>query len=162
MYKILGADKNEYGPVSAQEVQQWIAQRRLNAQSLARLEGTEEWRPLGQFPEFSAALSTTSPPPAPASTSIPPLSGSPLPLPPNRMAITGLVMGCLALVCCQFVAIPGIICSAMALSEIKRNPSQPGRGMAVAGLVLSILSLIFLGLLVAFGAFSSVFQQMSR
>ena len=40
MYKVLGADQKEYGPVSAEQVQQWIRDRRLNSQSLLMLEGT--------------------------------------------------------------------------------------------------------------------------
>jgi hypothetical protein len=56
MYRILGGDRNEYGPASADDVRRWIAEGRLNGQSLARAEGGKEWQPLASFPEFMAAL----------------------------------------------------------------------------------------------------------
>jgi uncharacterized membrane protein len=82
MYKIIGADLKEYGPVSAQEVRQWVTDGRANGQTLTQLEGSGEWRPLGLFPEF-AGLTGPQPPPvlgatsrsAPAAASI--LAGNP-------------------------------------------------------------------------------------
>jgi len=158
MYKVLGADQKEYGPVTVEQVRLWIAQQRLNGQSLARLEGTEGWKPLAQFPEFATALTAPLPGPGPIS---PPI-GYITPPGTNNMAVTGLVIGCVSLFCCQPLGILGIIFSAMALSQIKNTPDQPGKGMAITGLCLSILSLVILGLLVVFGAFSSLIQQISR
>ena len=66
MYKIIGADQQEYGPVTAEQIRQWIAEGRLNAQTRACLEGTQDWKPLGMFPEFGFAthpLVGDSPPP---------------------------------------------------------------------------------------------------
>lgn len=56
MYKIIGGDGNEYGPVSAEQVHQWIAEGRANTQTKARREGETEWKPLAAFPEFANAL----------------------------------------------------------------------------------------------------------
>jgi hypothetical protein len=56
MYKVIGGDQNQYGPVTADEVRHWIADGRLSAQSLAWAEGAAEWKPLGAFPEFADAL----------------------------------------------------------------------------------------------------------
>src|SRR5208282_858083 len=70
MYKIIGGDQKEYGLVSAEDMRKWIAEGRLNTQTLAKAEGDEEFRPLGGFPEFVAALAAAaaeppaSPPPA--------------------------------------------------------------------------------------------------
>lgn len=58
MYKIIGVDQKEYGPVTAEQLRQWISEGRVNAQTQACLEGTQEWKPLGMFPEFGF---TTSP-----------------------------------------------------------------------------------------------------
>ncbi len=66
MYKIIGADQRVYGPVSADQVCQWIAAGRANGETQTQVEGGSEWKPLAQFPEFAAALamkSTTPPPP---------------------------------------------------------------------------------------------------
>ncbi len=73
-YKIIGGDQKEYGPVSAEELRQWIAEGRLNSQSLALVEHTSEWKPLALFPEFGDALSLQAawqPPPTIAASSNP-------------------------------------------------------------------------------------------
>jgi hypothetical protein len=44
-------------------VRRWVAEIRLNAQSLVQAEGFQEWKPLGSFAEFADALKTASPPP---------------------------------------------------------------------------------------------------
>jgi hypothetical protein len=59
MYKIIGADQKEYGPVTSDQIRQWIADQRANAQTRARAEGEQEWKTLAEFPEFAAALGLT-------------------------------------------------------------------------------------------------------
>ena len=54
----------------------------------------------------------------------------------NGMAIAGFVV---ALVCCGPL---GIVFSAIGLNQINKNPSQGGRGLAVAGLVIGIITTI--------------------
>ncbi len=61
MYKLIGADKREYGPVTADQLRQWIAEGRVNAQTPVQPEGSTEWKTIGELPEFSDALSQTSP-----------------------------------------------------------------------------------------------------
>ena len=67
MYKIIGADEKEYGPVPAEQLRQWIAQGRANAQTKVRSEGSADWKALSEFPEFAEALgakaAANSPPP---------------------------------------------------------------------------------------------------
>lgn len=67
MYKIIGADGQEYGPVTAEQLRQWIAENRANAQTRARTADGADWKPLGQFPEFAHWFANP-----------PPLSGPPL------------------------------------------------------------------------------------
>jgi hypothetical protein len=52
MYRIVGADQKQYGPISADQIRQWIAEGRVNAQTQVCAEGTQEWKPLALFPEF--------------------------------------------------------------------------------------------------------------
>ena len=59
-YFIIGGDQQEYGPVTADELKQWIGEGRLNGQSLARAEEEMDWRPLASFPEFAATLNPAS------------------------------------------------------------------------------------------------------
>lgn len=54
MYKIIGADQSEYGPVSEEQVRDWIVQGRANGATLAQAEGSSDWKPLSSFPEFAA------------------------------------------------------------------------------------------------------------
>jgi TM2 domain-containing membrane protein YozV len=52
MYKIVGIDGRQYGPVSADQIRQWLAQNRVNMQTMAQAEGAIDWKPLSLFPEF--------------------------------------------------------------------------------------------------------------
>jgi GYF domain 2 len=60
MYKIIGGDGQEYGPVTDLDIHKWIAEGRLNAQSLAKAESDAEFRPLSTFPEFASAFGGTA------------------------------------------------------------------------------------------------------
>lgn len=62
MYKIIGADQKEYGPVSADQLRQWMAEGRVNAQTLVRAEGQDAWQPLGTLAEFAGAVPVTPAP----------------------------------------------------------------------------------------------------
>jgi len=160
MYKILGADQKEYGPVSADQVRQWIAEGRLNAQSMVQPEGTEGWKPLSEFGEFSATLAgVAASAPAQTSATLAPLpSPAVRPARTNPMALTGLIMGILTLMlgCCCYgfpFNVLGIIFSSIGLSQINKNPEvERGKGLAIAGLALSIGGTILLiALIVIFG-----------
>lgn len=56
MYKIRGADNNEYGPITADQVREWIRENRLNRASFADNTEAPGWKSLGEFPEFAEAL----------------------------------------------------------------------------------------------------------
>jgi uncharacterized protein DUF4339 len=64
MYIIIGGDKKEYGPITADDVRQWIAEGRLDAQSMMKAESDAEWRPLSAFPEFADVFAAHAPSPA--------------------------------------------------------------------------------------------------
>ena len=55
-YTIIGGDGKEYGPITADDLRKWIAEGRLNAQSLAKAESDAEFRTLEKFPEFADAF----------------------------------------------------------------------------------------------------------
>ena len=54
MYTIIGGDGKEYGSVLGEDLRKWIAEGRLNAQSLAKAESDAEFRPLSAFPELAS------------------------------------------------------------------------------------------------------------
>jgi hypothetical protein len=172
MYRIIGADGREYGPISADQLRQWIAENRANAASRVQAEGSTEWKPLGSIPEFSLLFASTSTPsgapavfPSSARTSVPANNG---------FAIAGLVLGIFSLtagLCCCCYGMPfnvlGLICSIIALGQINANPNRyQGKGVAIAGLVLCIVSIVItVVLLIIFGITGSMDrwnQQMSH
>ena len=66
MYRIIGNDGQEYGPVTAAQLREWMAAGRANALTLVQAEGSTEWKPLGSIAELASALGTAAPaPPAP-------------------------------------------------------------------------------------------------
>ena len=66
MYKFIGGDGKEYGPVTADQLRLWISEGRANAESRVQLEGTAEWKTIGELPEFEDAVRAPAPPPATA------------------------------------------------------------------------------------------------
>ena len=85
MFTIIGSDGKEYGPVSAQQINDWIAGNRLTPEMQARRENESEWRPIKSFPEFggsSGGIGGVSPEPpftTPADTSSTPTAPAPGP-----------------------------------------------------------------------------------
>ncbi len=163
MYKIIGADGKEYGPVSAEVVRQWITEGRANGLSKVLPENTTEWKSLKDVPEFAEVLGAS----ATAATPLP-FTPAPAPQKNNPLAVAGLVLGILSvtigLCCCGIgFSIGGIVCSAIALSQLGKNPQQTGRGMAIAGLILSIAGLL-IGIIIAvvYGFVSSMPDMMRR
>jgi TM2 domain-containing membrane protein YozV len=53
MYKIIGVDGREYGPVTPEQLREWVTAGRANGQTRAQAEGSTEWRPLCTFAEFA-------------------------------------------------------------------------------------------------------------
>jgi hypothetical protein len=88
MYKIIGVDGQQYGPVSAELIRRWIAENRVNAQSLVQPQGAQDWKPLSTFPEFADALAAQTPPP--------PSTPPPFPPPPPRADAEALATEILA------------------------------------------------------------------
>ena len=60
-YKLIGADLMEYGPVSAEQIRQWITEGRVNAETKLQAEGGGEWKPLAEVPELAPVLADTAP-----------------------------------------------------------------------------------------------------
>ncbi|MDB6122596.1 MAG: hypothetical protein JWQ71_1589 [Pedosphaera sp.] len=146
MYRIIGADQKEYGPVNADQIRQWIATSRANASTKVQPEGSTEWKPLSEFPEFADALSTSNPLPSfsasaqPSNIQAPQTSG---------MAIASLVLGILSLFTCGLTGIPGLILGILALAKINKNQGRlSGKGLAIAGICTSgILMLLSIPIL---------------
>lgn len=70
MYRIIGSDGRQYGPVTADQLREWIAAGRANGITLVQLDGTTEWKPISSIPEFAGALAAKA-----AAASMPPRVG---------------------------------------------------------------------------------------
>lgn len=64
MFTIIGGDGKEYGPATADQIRRWIAAGRANLETKAKALGSDEWRPLADYPEFGATA-VVEPPPIP-------------------------------------------------------------------------------------------------
>jgi|WetSurMetagenome_2_1015567.scaffolds.fasta_scaffold02883_3 hypothetical protein len=62
MYRIIGADGAEYGPVGFEQIHQWIVEGRVNDQTKVCPEGGIDWVLLGGLPEFVDLLPGGRPP----------------------------------------------------------------------------------------------------
>ena len=61
MYKIIGADGQQYGPVNADQIRRWVVENRVKADTLLQAEGSPDWKPLSSFVEFTDASRTVPP-----------------------------------------------------------------------------------------------------
>jgi len=155
MFKILGADGKEYGPISADGLRQWIAERRANAQTKVQPAGTTEWQLLGELSEFKDAFVSAA--------SIPPPLRIPAASPPalrkkfSGLAIAAFVVALLAPCTAGLAALAGLPLGIAALIKVTRSRGElKGKGLAIAGICLSGLFLfmipVMLGLLLPLAA----------
>jgi len=134
MFKIIGTDRKEYGPVTAEQLRQWIQGGRADGHTLAQAAGASDWKPLGEFPEFADVLTTRAAPGA--------ASGKPAgPTPTSGMAIASFVLGLLGV--CGITAVVGLVLGIVSLRKINRSRGQlAGQGFATAGIALSAVMLL--------------------
>ncbi len=139
MYKVIGTDQKEYGPVSADQIRQWIAEGRVTSKTQLQAEGSTGWKPVAEFPEFADALRDRVAAPAFAMSAA---AGPPART--SRMAITSLVLGILGLFSCGLTALVGLVLGIIAMVKItKSNGELGGRGIALAGTIVSAVFLLF-------------------
>jgi len=141
MYRIIGADGNEYGPISLEQMRQWIADGRVNAQTRVQAAGVADWKTAAEFPELGFAPAGSVP--GAGLSSPPPLAGQ-TPPQQNGLAMTSFVLSLLSLVCFGFLAgIPAVICGHLARARARRSPGQyGGAGFALAGLIMGYVAVV--------------------
>jgi len=142
MYKILGSDGQEYGPVTADVIRQWLTGGRVNGDTHARLEGAAAWSSLRRLPEFVADFN--APPPLPTAPPVTTLPDSGL----NKIIPYRNGLALAAYYCGVFALIPilGAVLGWVAfgfgvagLRAARRNPGIGGKVHAWVGIVLGAL-----------------------
>jgi hypothetical protein len=104
MYRIIGADGREYGPVSAEQLRQWMVEGRVNNQTRVQAEGSTEWKTFAEFPELTGSIPPpVSPPPSSISVHV-----------PNYLVQSILVTLC----CCLPFGIPAIVYAAQVSGKL--------------------------------------------
>jgi TM2 domain-containing membrane protein YozV len=95
MYKMIGADGQQYGPVSAEQIRRWLAENRVRADTLIQPEGAPEWKPLSSFPEFTADLKSAPPPLVGAPPTLTPLQSTVAARASNKIpaGVCGILLG---------------------------------------------------------------------
>jgi hypothetical protein len=88
MYKLIGADGRPYGPASADQIRKWMAEKRVDAQTLLQPDGATDWKPLMLFPEFSPPPPLTPPPLAEIQPTLPSRASNKIPA-----GICGILLG---------------------------------------------------------------------
>ncbi|HNS69651.1 MAG TPA: DUF4190 domain-containing protein [Verrucomicrobiota bacterium] len=164
MYQIIGSDGRTYGPATADQLREWIAEGRADAQTQVWTEGASQWRPLAEYAEFAPLLAMRPP-----SLAAPGTACSAARPPSPSLATASLVMGLLSLTCglCCCYGLPfnllGIVFALVALAQMRHQPwPRAGRGQAIAGLVLSLLSLALAAFLGVLGCAMNASEIMRR
>jgi hypothetical protein len=88
-YHFIGGDGKTYGPYSQEQMQQFMAENRVNTTSQVSADGGA-WQPAGQYPELA---SPTGAPPVPATLGAPVPPGIPQPMAANPAATGAMVKG---------------------------------------------------------------------
>jgi TM2 domain-containing membrane protein YozV len=92
MYKIIGTDGRQYGPVNAEQIRRWLAENRVQAQTLVQTEGAPDWKLLSSLPEFAAELNSVPPPIAPPPSAMAARASNKIPA-----GICGILLGSLGI-----------------------------------------------------------------
>jgi len=145
MYKILGSDGNEYGPVSVEQVKKWIAENRVEKKTPVIPDGALDWVFLESLPEFAGAFE----PPAPRPSPMPSSAGAAKPgdglntiIPyKNARALAAYYLGVFSVIppIGALLGIPALVLGVAGLRFRRRNPEAGGRVHAWIGIVLGSL-----------------------
>ena len=137
MFKIIGADQKEYGPIAAEQLRQWIADGRVNRQTRVQLEGDTAWKTLAAFPEFDGALGAKTVPPPIASSEVGAAVSTIIPY-KNVQALIAYYLAVFSVIPC-FGLVLGLAAFVLGLRGLKcarENPEAKGKVHAWIGIIL--------------------------
>jgi hypothetical protein len=122
------------------QIRQWIREHRVDRHTRLFVHDPADWTPACLVPELAADF--------PAADATPGRITPPAPAVDCSLAKAGLICGILSVTvgcCCGGVPfnLLGLVLSVIALVQVSQNPQRHGgRALALAGLILSILSFL--------------------
>jgi prepilin-type processing-associated H-X9-DG protein len=147
MYKIIGSDANEYGPVSTDKIREWLRQGRVNGQTKVKSENASDWQRLDTVAEFAADLA-----PPPTGAAQPDAAPPPSEARRSKMAVASLVLGILGFFT-GVTALVGMVLGIVAAVKISGSKGRlTGSGLATAGMVTSGVALLFVPIIAILAA----------
>lgn len=112
IYRIIGNDGREYGPADLATMRAWVAESRIDSNTLIQADGSTEWKTASAFPELEMRAPASSPPilpKAPTSPASKGLTPSAKPDPENARIASGSrkvwAVSTLAVIVIVFVAV---------------------------------------------------------
>lgn len=156
-YFVIAQDGNRYGPADIATLQQWVREGRIAPNTTLEDEFTGTQIRASLLPELSYLFPSQETPPADTYQQPRPMTGGG----PSSKATTALVLGILGLICCGLLGIPAIIIGKQEMASIDQGLAPvEGRGLAQAGFILGIVSLVLwaVGMLMWIAAFSSMWS----
>ena len=150
----------QFGPISLEQLLEWINQGRVGANDLVWRQGMAQWQPASQVPELTSQFRHGAQPLVdPGGAGIPPAPGGLAPvgpwrdprisrLQPHRGGAV-LALGIIGLVCCFICGIIAWAMGAADLKEMNAGRKDPaGRGTTQAGMICGIIGVALWGLLI--------------
>ncbi|GIV15566.1 MAG: hypothetical protein KatS3mg022_1001 [Armatimonadota bacterium] len=158
-YYVIAHDGNRYGPADVETLQQWVREGRIAPNTTLEDEYTGTQIRANLVPELSHLFAAMPPPPAYTVRQPPPTPRSTGT--PSGEATAALVFGILGLICCPVFSIAALVLGKQEMNRIDQGMSAvEGRGLAQAGYVLGIVSLVIwiAGILLWILAFSATWR----
>ena len=136
-------DNQQTGPFTEAEVRAELAAGTITPDSLVWWDGLPEWKALSQTPIGTAPAA--APVVTPAAV-VPPSVTEFVPgaTKTSGLAIASLATGILGFICDPFLAITAVVLGHIARSQIRKDPSLKGSGMALTGLIFGYLWIVVL------------------
>lgn len=142
-----------FGPVTRHVLDQWQREGRITGQSQLAQEGNGQWVWASSIYPQLASTTTVNPfqdspetgqnPYAPPGAGTYWPGGSYLALAPHRGALI-LTLAIISIVVCNLLSVPSLVMALVDLNKMSRGIMDPsGRGLTIAGLVISIISSLY-------------------
>jgi Domain of unknown function (DUF4190)/GYF domain 2 len=137
-------DNQQTGPFTEAEIRAQLAAGTITPETMAWWDGLPEWKPLSDTPlttppAAAPAVTPATLTPPPVFTSDPAEMGAKT----SGLAIGSLVCGVVGIFCAIILGPAAVIMGHIARSQIKKDPTLKGSGMALAGLILGYVWIVF-------------------